>query len=680
MKTKINLKIPISKSVQVKKVEDDTTFNKLLELQTLLKKESALKELFIKTGKETQKNIEDQCIEIYEKKMEVLNILEKLNSIKKNIDNDNDNTKKKKNNNSQEMLKQNILIKKSYDYLDEINMYAENLLNYLWEDPKLVANLLIVSNKEDTKNYLAPLICNNFYENILSSNFIEDHLMYIIYLLLYDEINKIEDIKDSEKFLDQTHCSYLIGQLIEKKDVKDYFKIVLQNILEDIGTNKFNFDSNEIQQSMTKKRKTVNKQLFQKDLKKSDTVNSKEKHNSEHIKNPTDNSFLSTRTFSSISTILDEEKKLIKDTENYQLFSSKYLVSLTLDEIKKRINEAEDDSIKTYYEYILLNAKDEKNAYSQENFINTISDTNDSETALIIYQQDFIKTTEFIDKLFQNLISTYRIVPYAIKCICKMIYHLVMNKFPNSSLLDKNIFICKFFFNLLLTPMLLKPDINALINNYIISNNIMNNTKLISKIISQFASFKLYKNTKVKQEDNYNYTPFNIYFMENIPQVFKFYEKIIKVKLPPFIDKLINNEISIDEYNFDYFKENPNEVLFHKSMLLNIYEFNAIFQNLSNHQEELLSIKKEKKSFFGNIFKGNKDKEKSKNGEENKKEKNQNENNEKYKKLIIAIQKLQSSDNYKFLQDLVKRKEYTLIENDNKDDKKKKKVEEKKRK
>ena len=678
MKTKINLKIPISKSVQVKKVEDDTTFNKLLELQTLLKKESALKELFIKTGKETQKNIEDQCIEIYEKKMEVLNILEKLNSIKKNIDNDNDNTKKKKNNNSQEMLKQNILIKKSYDYLDEINMYAENLLNYLWEDPKLVANLLIVSNKEDTKNYLAPLICNNFYENILSSNFIEDHLMYIIYLLLYDEINKIEDIKDSEKFLDQTHCSYLIGQLIEKKDVKDYFKIVLQNILEDIGTNKFNFDSNEIQQSMTKKRKTVNKQLFQKDLKKSDTVNSKEKHNSEHIKNPTDNSFLSTRTFSSISTILDEEKKLIKDTENYQLFSSKYLVSLTLDEIKKRINEAEDDSIKTYYEYILLKAKNEKNAYSQENFINTISDTNDSETALIIYQQDFIKTTEFIDKLFQNLISTYRIVPYAIKCICKMIYHLVMNKFPNSSLLDKNIFICKFFFNLLLTPMLLKPDINALINNYIISNNIMNNTKLISKIISQFASFKLYKNTKVKQEDNYNYTPFNIYFMENIPQVFKFYEKIIKVKLPPFIDKLINNEISIDEYNFDYFKENPNEVLFHKSMLLNIYEFNAIFQNLSNHQEELLSIKKEKKSFFGNIFKGNKDKEKSKNGEENKKEKNQNENNEKYKKLIIAIQKLQSSDNYKFLQDLVKRKEYTLIENDNKDDKKKKKVEEKK--
>ena len=34
----------LSKSVQIKK-EDDTTFNKLLELQLLIKKESGLKEL-----------------------------------------------------------------------------------------------------------------------------------------------------------------------------------------------------------------------------------------------------------------------------------------------------------------------------------------------------------------------------------------------------------------------------------------------------------------------------------------------------------------------------------------------------------------------------------------------------------------------------------------------------------
>jgi hypothetical protein len=40
-------------------------------LQSLLKKEAALKELFIKTSNETVKTIEDQCRDIYKKKLDV---------------------------------------------------------------------------------------------------------------------------------------------------------------------------------------------------------------------------------------------------------------------------------------------------------------------------------------------------------------------------------------------------------------------------------------------------------------------------------------------------------------------------------------------------------------------------------------------------------------------------------
>ena len=50
--------------------EDDTTFNKLKDLQKLLKKESAVKELFIKMKNETKLSIEHQCIDVYKKKME----------------------------------------------------------------------------------------------------------------------------------------------------------------------------------------------------------------------------------------------------------------------------------------------------------------------------------------------------------------------------------------------------------------------------------------------------------------------------------------------------------------------------------------------------------------------------------------------------------------------------------
>jgi hypothetical protein len=228
------------------------SFNSLVELQKLLKNESSLKELFIKTGVETKKNIEQQCTELYEKKMEVLNILYKINT-KEMEDMQNSNSNSNSNNKNKETptpeftnFKEYILVKNNYDYLSELNTYIPNLLSYLWDDPKLVANLLMNADHSDISKYLAPLICNNYFENILSSNYIEDPLLYVIYLLLDEEINKINDIKESDSFLKETKCSYLLGQLIGKSDVKDFFKIILEDIIENIGTKVFDFDLKQI--------------------------------------------------------------------------------------------------------------------------------------------------------------------------------------------------------------------------------------------------------------------------------------------------------------------------------------------------------------------------------------------------------------------------------------------------
>ena len=60
-------------------IDKDIAFNHLKDLQVLLKKESALKELFIQTSNDTKKNIEDQCREIYKKKLDVFLHLKKLN-------------------------------------------------------------------------------------------------------------------------------------------------------------------------------------------------------------------------------------------------------------------------------------------------------------------------------------------------------------------------------------------------------------------------------------------------------------------------------------------------------------------------------------------------------------------------------------------------------------------------
>ena len=48
------------------------------------------------------------------------------------------------------------------------------------------------------------------------------------------------------------------------------------------------------------------------------------------------------------------------------------------------------------------------------------------------------------------------------------------------------------------------------------------------------------------------------------------YDHIIKVKFPSFIEKLLNGEISKDSFEYDYFKENKNEILFNRTMFLSV--------------------------------------------------------------------------------------------------------------
>ena len=49
---------------------------------------------------------------------------------------------------------------------------------------------------------------NNIYENILSSTFIEDNLMYVISLVLNEEINKLSSPNEFSSFLDGTSSGY----------------------------------------------------------------------------------------------------------------------------------------------------------------------------------------------------------------------------------------------------------------------------------------------------------------------------------------------------------------------------------------------------------------------------------------------------------------------------------------
>ena len=68
------------------------------------------------------------------------------------------------------------LCEKDGKVLSDLNTYISNLLDRLWEQPKIDVRILEDANIKVVKEHLPPLFANNFYENILFSYYIEDNL------------------------------------------------------------------------------------------------------------------------------------------------------------------------------------------------------------------------------------------------------------------------------------------------------------------------------------------------------------------------------------------------------------------------------------------------------------------------------------------------------------------------
>ena len=61
------------------------------------------------------------------------------------------------------------LVEEQGELLRDLNTYLPKLMNYLWEQPKIVVGIIKNADENNLKEYLAPFFTNNFYENILSS-------------------------------------------------------------------------------------------------------------------------------------------------------------------------------------------------------------------------------------------------------------------------------------------------------------------------------------------------------------------------------------------------------------------------------------------------------------------------------------------------------------------------------
>ena len=161
--------------------------------------------------KNTRETIKNKFKEIYEKKIDINNMILKR------------------------LKKENIIYNlvsdesKQNEILGNINTYIPDFMHQLWENPKSIATILLNSDKNDIKDNLAHFIVHNLYDNLSSLNHKDEQLIYIMALLLKEEINSLNDINSF--FKDKNKSEIIFEQFNKKKEVKIFFKDIILDIL-----------------------------------------------------------------------------------------------------------------------------------------------------------------------------------------------------------------------------------------------------------------------------------------------------------------------------------------------------------------------------------------------------------------------------------------------------------------
>ena len=466
---------------------------------------------------------------------------------------------------------------KKANALGDMTVYLSDFMELIWKQPKIVAKIILNASNKEMSEHLSYFFCHNFYENILSPNYIEYNLLYLITLILKEELKAtqknslVEPIKFLESFLNNTQCSIFLEQFQKKNDVQTFFNTILLKIIQELELSSSNreiiFDMNKIESKLKDK-----------------TVYPDSRSQSKDIEYNLSN--------------------LPSNYMNSKEFFQNYIINIDTNYLELKIQECKDSKLKKILEFFLyhlnsLNSEKKKNIYSSEIFQKKSTGNHLESEVLDEYITNFEITINLINGLFKNLSENLYLLPYSIKCICKIIFSLVEKNFKYFNTFHKNAFISKFFFEKLFSPIFQNPALGALINNFIISTQTINNLEEISKIILMFTSGNLYKNNKKETEF---YTPFNAYFISKMDELFKFYEEIQKVELPLFIQKLINDELD-DNYDYDFFKENPEEVVYHFSTCFNIDELHALIEIMDKNKKNIFDIPKgkEKDEKYSNL-------------------------------------------------------------------------------
>ena len=418
------------------------------------------------------------------------------------------------------------------------------------------------TNTEIIKSDLANFIVNNFFCNYLSGNYMENNLLYLITMLLKDEIDQLGDINNIDKFLNNTHCGYLLEELRKMPDVQIYFKKIIFQTIEEMERNcsfrEINFNIFEILSELKNLKKTKGEEEENLNIIYQNFINDK---------------------------ILDPGLNYSRDQSTEQrddVFMQKYIADLKKDEFEQLADQYKKENKNDLYEYYNKFVNDielakNDNLYSNTILIDNMLDKKFYLYLLSFYKNNFLDIIFYINQLTENIMKNALLLPNSIKHICKIISILIRNKFKNITKIEENAFISKFIIEKLLIPIISSPGNYGLISELVVSGNTIKNIEVMNIILKKLFSGKLFQNNTVEG----NYTPFNWFFIEKIETILYIFEKAININLPTFIEKFINGELPKD-YNYDFFNENTDIICANISICFTIENLSNLLNGLTS--------------------------------------------------------------------------------------------------
>ena len=473
-------------------------------------------------------------------------------------------------------------------YFNTCYLMIKDFWKELYNNKELVYKILKYAKDEELKDsYLNIFFTQNFYINLYSkSNEFPNDLYYIIQKLLNDIFNSIRNIEDYPKSFKNSNISYLLDGMIMNEKMSSFFNLILSDIIEEYENSGESmqillFNVDEIKEYYRIRQET----LMTHNKNNSDIINIRKRQNSilnliYKMKLPiyNNNDISINESFNNF----DYDDEIIdKDYKNNEIFSTNYLPELNKNDIIELLNKEENEIIKSYIRNQLILMENDKSLYSNQKFLDNIQKSSESEKILYFYQKSFMTTINIIRQIFKRLNKYINIIPEEIKIISIIIMKLLKKKYNWINNFSLYKYILDFFMKIF-KSFFLSPEYNTLINSVIISKYTKSNLAKIYDIILKLISGNFYKNSKGECD----YTPFNLFFLEIIPDVFTFCEKLLETNtnlnlkiynIEKINSKNINNNINIKENSI--------------SIIYNIHQLTTIL-NIINHNHNSFFLEK----------------------------------------------------------------------------------------